>query len=75
MNRMTDFLDLNLLAVTEINCTNPPHARVEDSKGFSIVMNLLGIDQKDIGIRVNEAKREIAVLAKKEARNAKRGFF
>lgn len=78
MNHMTEYLNLESLKATLPlpTCTsNPPHALLENSSNYSIVMNLLGIDQKDIAIQVNEAKREIAVLAKKEAQNAKRGFF
>jgi hypothetical protein len=38
-------------------------------------MNFLGIDVNDLGVRVNLSKREIVVLARKESRNMKRGFF
>lgn len=87
MNRMIDFLDLNALrnssalpsitplAVGGSAHLNPPHTLLESPSSFSIVMNLLGIDQEDISIRVDESKREIAVLAKKEVINSKRGFF
>ena len=54
---------------------NPPHVLDENSSSFCIVMNLLGIHEKDIGIRINEGRREVAVLAKKEAQNSKRGYF
>ncbi|MDR3608577.1 MAG: Hsp20/alpha crystallin family protein [Oligoflexia bacterium] len=54
---------------------NPPHTMVENPSSYSIVMNLLGIDENDINIRVNSEKREIIVLARKEANGVKRGFF
>jgi HSP20 family molecular chaperone IbpA len=54
---------------------NSPHSMLENSSSYSILMNLLGIDMNDIGIRVNVDKREVAVLAKKESKNLKRGFF
>lgn len=71
MKSMIQKLNLDLLNVS----SNPPHALLEKPSNYSIVLNLLGINESDIGIRVNEASREVAVLAKKEARNSKRGFF
>ncbi len=73
VNNLAKFLDLNVL--NALPSPNPPHALLEKSSGYSIVMNLLGIDEKDIGIRANESKREIAVLAKKVGPYEKRGFY
>ena len=57
------------------NPINPPHALLESRSSYSIVLNLLGVAQNDIGIRVNEQKRELTVLAKKETPYYKHGFF
>lgn len=51
------------------------HAVVESPSSYSIVLNLLGIDLKDIGIQYDESKRELAILARKESYACKRGFF
>jgi HSP20 family molecular chaperone IbpA len=51
------------------------HAFLEDRSKYSIVLNLLGIEEKDIGIRVNAQKREIAVMAKRETYASKQGSF
>ena len=87
MIQMTNFLDLNLLqtypgisndtlpSVAGSNYSNPPHTLLETPFNYYIVMNLLGIDQKYISIRVDELKHEIVVLAKKEGEKTKRSFF
>lgn len=76
MNDMTQFLDLEKLQqpISAPRC-QPPHTLLEGSRGYSIVMNLLGIDEKDIGIRVSEKKREVTVVARRETRNSKLGHF
>jgi HSP20 family molecular chaperone IbpA len=54
---------------------NPPHALMEDTSCYSIVLNMFGIDQKDIGIKIDRVKCELAVLARKKTHSSKRGFF
>jgi len=51
------------------------HAVMESPSSYSIVLNLLGIEQKDIGIKIDKRSRELAVLARKETYACKRGFF
>lgn len=54
---------------------NSPHALMENPSYYSIVLNMLGINQQDIGIQVDRVKHELAVLAKKETYSCKRGFY
>ena len=87
MKQMTDFLDLRLLesippqtspmplTVAGGGYPNSPHTLFENSLNYSIVMNLLGVEHKDIGIRVDKSTREISVRARKQSTYAKRGFF
>ena len=56
-------------------CANPPHQLMETLSSYSIFFNLLGIDQKDIGVDINEQKREVAVLARKGGSYMKQGFY
>ena len=56
-------------------CANPPHELMETASSYSIIFNLLGIDQKDIGIDINEQKREVSVLARKDGSYMKKGFY
>lgn len=52
-----------------------PHAMMESPSNYSIVFNMLGVERGDIGVDVNEGKREIAVLARKDRGGFRRGFF
>lgn len=54
---------------------SPPHALMESPTHYSIVFNMLGVDQDGIGINVNSFLREITVLARKEQRLARCGFY
>ena len=54
---------------------NLPHTVVESPSSFSIVMNLLGVRRKDVALRVNSGKREVAILARKETRTKLSGFY
>lgn len=53
----------------------PPHAMLEDEGSYSVIFNMLGIDQKGIGIDVNFGKREVTVLARRESKNFRHGFY
>ena len=48
---------------------------LDQQSSYSIVLNLLGFEQKNIGIRVNANQREIAITAKKDAQFMKHGFY
>jgi hypothetical protein len=55
--------------------TSTPHILTEDAACYSIIFNLLGHNPSDIGINVNEQKKELTVLARKETRNYRNGAF
>ena len=61
--------------IRPISFNTPPHALTDSPSSYSIVLNLLGTDQRQIGIHVNEKKREISVLARKDSPFYKRGFY
>src|SRR4051812_44502418 len=47
--------------MTDFNTQCSPHAFLENRKRYSIILNLLGIDQKNIYVDVNASKHEVAV--------------
>lgn len=53
----------------------PPHALMEGDLSYSIVFNMLGIEQKGIGIDLDLDKREVTVLARRDRENIRNGFF
>ena len=73
---MTQLASLNPLSplVTDMRPV-PPHALVESRSCYSVVFNMLGVEQKGIGIDVNLEKREVTVLARKERENLREGCF
>lgn len=54
---------------------SPPHALIETSDCFSIFLNLFGVDRKDIAVGIDEKKRELTVLAKRERERVRSAFF
>lgn len=55
--------------------TVPPHALLESTDHYSVVLNLLGIEMKNIALRLDEKKRELTVLAKKESPLFRSGYY
>lgn len=48
---------------------------LERRNEYSVVLNLLGIDERDIVIDVNEAKREFGIYAGQKSRTKKNASF
>ncbi|MBI3556259.1 MAG: Hsp20/alpha crystallin family protein [Deltaproteobacteria bacterium] len=65
-SKLSRMLDLN---------PAPPHALMESESAYSIVFNMLGIEQKGIGIDIDTGKREVTVLARREREFSRNGFF
>jgi HSP20 family molecular chaperone IbpA len=53
----------------------PPHTLIERGSSYSIVFNMLGVEQNGVGIDINPGKREVTVLARRERENFRNGFF
>lgn len=53
----------------------PPHALIETDSSYSIIFNMLGVAPEDVGIEVDERRGELTVVAKRNIRYGKRGFF
>ena len=53
----------------------PPCVMLEKHDSYSVVLNLLGIDQKDILIDVNERKHELAIYAGKKTEKSNKAYF
>jgi HSP20 family molecular chaperone IbpA len=76
---MKSLIDLNLLKLVARReaaaVAQPVHALMETHDHFSIYLNLWGIAREDIALALNERKRELTVIAKREGERMKTGHF
>jgi HSP20 family molecular chaperone IbpA len=76
MKSLIDVKELRLAArAAPTDSFSPPHAMLETDRYYSIVLNLLGIERKDIALGLNEKNREITLLAKRERSHVRTGFY
>jgi HSP20 family molecular chaperone IbpA len=76
---MKSLIDVNALRLTTrsapADAIAPPHAMLETDRYYSIVLNLFGVERKDIAFGLNEKSREVTVVAKRARARVRTGFF
>ena len=54
---------------------SPAYQLIETDSFYTVVIYTLGFDSRSIGLEVNEEKREVTVLARRERELVRGGFY